>query len=275
MSVIVVARKEFADAVRSRTLWGFVTIIALMTSLAITVSAFVPGDPNVYSAIGGASQFAGLLVPIMALVASYLTIAGERESGSIKILLGLPPSRGAVLAGKFFGRSLVVIVGTVVGFAIAGFVAVTLYGSVPPVAFVGVTMLAAALGVSFVGIGIGISAATATRSRAMTYGISAYLLLTLLWDLVPEIARMVIGGTATGGLPAWYLLLTILSPTGAFNGLVQEILASTLGGPGFGFALAGQTPIYLGSWAMGVVLVLWTVIPLVAGYRIFQAADLS
>ncbi|MGM0399502.1 MAG: ABC transporter permease subunit [Halobacteriota archaeon] len=275
MSTLVIARKEFADAVRSRTLWGIVAIIAVMTSLAMAVTAFVPGEPNVYAAIGGASQFAGILVPIMALVAASLAIAGERESGSIKILLGLPPTRGEVLAGKFLGRSLVVIVGIVVGFAFAAVVAVVIYGSVPPVAFAGVTLLSAALGVAFVGIGIGISATTATRSRAMTYGISAYLLLTLLWDLVPEIARLLFGSGNTGGLEAWYLFLTVLSPTGAFNGLAREVLSMGAGGPGFGFALAGETPFYLEPAALAVILVLWTVVPLVVGYLSFRDADLS
>ncbi|MFB6132253.1 MAG: ABC transporter permease, partial [Halanaeroarchaeum sp.] len=135
MSIVVVARKEFADAVRSRTIWGIVAVIAVMTSVAMAVTAFVPGGANVFSAVGGASQFAGILVPIMALVAAYLSIAGERESGSIKILLGLPPTRGEVLVGKFVGRSLVVIVGIVAGFAVASVVAVAMYGGVPAVAF--------------------------------------------------------------------------------------------------------------------------------------------
>ena len=276
MSTLVVARKEFADAVRSRTLWGIVGIIAVMTSLAIAVSAFVPGETDVYAAIGGAAQFAGLLVPIMALVAAYLAIAGERESGSIKILLGLPPSRGAVLVGKFIGRSLVVVVGIVVGFAIAAIIAVAIFGTVPAVAFGSVTLLSAALGVAFVGIAIGISAATATRARAMTYGVSVYLLLTLLWDLFPEIVRMVVGGTTeAGGIAAWYIFLTILSPTGAFNGLVREILARETGTPGVGFGLAGGTPFYLEPAAMAVILVMWTIVPLGAGYLWFRAADLS
>ncbi|MFW5918844.1 MAG: ABC transporter permease subunit [Halanaeroarchaeum sp.] len=275
MSTFVVARKEFADAVRSRTLWGIVGIIAVMTSLAIAVSAFVPGQTSVYTAIGGAAQFAGLLVPIMALVAAYLAIAGERESGSIKILLGLPPSRGAVLLGKFLGRSLVVVVGIVVGFTLAAVALVAIYGTVPAVAFGSVTLLSAALGVAFVGIAIGISATTATRARAMTYGVSAYLLLTLLWDLVPEVVRMVVGGSTAGGVQPWYLFLTALSPTGAFNALVREVLAREMGTPGFGVALPGGTPFYLEPWAMVVILLTWTVAPLGAGYLWFRAADLS
>lgn len=275
MSSTIVARKEFADAVRSRMLWGIVAIVAILTSLGIGVSAFVPGETTIYTALGGAAQFAGLLVPILALVAAYLAIAGERESGSIKILLGLPPTRGEVLVGKFVGRSLVVVVGIVVGFAVTALATVLLYGFLPVRAFVGVTVLSAALGVSFVGIAIGISAATATRARAMTYGISAFLLLTLLWDLVPEIASMIVGADPQAGIQPWYLLLTILSPTGAYNGLVAFVLGSPTGSPGFAALLSGPTPVYLTPQAMVGILALWTLVPLVIGYRLFDRADLS
>ncbi|MFB6134667.1 MAG: ABC transporter permease subunit, partial [Halanaeroarchaeum sp.] len=241
----------------------------------IGVAAFVPGETTIYTALGGAAQFAGLLVPILALVAAYLAIAGERESGSIKILLGLPPSRGEVLIGKFVARSLVVVVGIVVGFAVAALVTALLYGFVPVTVFAEVTLLSAVLGVAFVGIAVGISAATASRARAMTYGISAFLVLTLLWDLVPEIASMIVGTTPQGGVQPWYLLLTILSPTGAYNGLVAVVLGAPTGSPGFPALLSGPTPVYLTPQAMVAILGVWTVVSLLVGYRLFDRADIS
>ena len=74
-----IARKEFGDALRSRVVWGIVAVIAVMSSLSAALPLLVPeagGGPE--AAIGGASQFAGLLVPIMALLAAYPTVVGER-----------------------------------------------------------------------------------------------------------------------------------------------------------------------------------------------------
>jgi len=171
-----IARKEFADALGSRMLWTIVAIIAVMTSLSAALSLLVPElDGGAETAIGGASQFAGLLVPIMALIAAYLAIAGERESGSLKVLLGLPPSRGEVLVGKFLGRSGVVAVGLVLGFAVSGVVTLAVYGTLPLTAFVGTTALTAFLGVAFVGIAVGISALTATRPPRTSTPVSAWL----------------------------------------------------------------------------------------------------
>lgn len=272
---LTIARKEFADALRSRMIWGIVVIIAVMTSLSAGISLLVPDvEGGAEMAIGGASQFAGLLVPIMALIAAYLAIAGERESGSLKVILGLPPSRGEVLVGKFFGRSGVVAIGLALGFVVSGVVTAALYGGLPVAAFVGTTALTVLLGVSFVGVAIGISAITATRARAMTLAIAAYLGLTLLWDLAPNVVHLLVTGEMPGAVvPGWFLLLQGLSPTGAYNALVQRVLLG--GGAAVEARIGGTAPGYLDPAVFLVILLAWTIVPLLAGYLTFRRADLS
>ena len=107
MNWLVIARKEFDDAIRSRLLWGVVAFVAVLVSLTMLVPTLVPVlDADVLAGIGAASEFAAMLVPILALVAAYLAIAGERESGSLRLLLGLEPSRGTVVVGKFVERAV-------------------------------------------------------------------------------------------------------------------------------------------------------------------------
>ncbi|WP_277556191.1 ABC transporter permease subunit [Halobaculum limi] len=270
-----IARKEFADALRSRMIWGIVVIIAVMTSLSTGISLLIPDvEGGVEMAIGGASQFAGLLVPIMALIAAYLAIAGERESGSLKVILGLPPSRGEVLFGKFIGRSGVVAIGLSLGFLVAGLVAAALYGGLPVGAFLGTIALTVLLGVSFVGIAIGISAVTATRARAMILAITAYLGLTLLWDLAPNGVHLLVTGEMPGRVvPAWFLLVQGFSPTGAYNALVQRLLLG--GGTAVEARIGGPVPSYLDPLVFVLILFAWAVIPLFVGYLSFRQADLS
>lgn len=271
----VIARKEFEDALRSRMLWAIVILIAAMTSVAAGAMSLVPsleGDP--VTAIGAASQFAAMLVPIMALVAGYLAIAGERESGSLKLLLGLPPSRGAVISGKFLGRAAVVGVGIGLGFAVSGVVTAAIYGSVPVGGFLTVIALSAALGISFVGIAVGISATTATRSRAMTLAVGVYLVLTLLWDLVPQGVHLLLTGSMPGAtVPGWFLLLQGASPSGAYNALVQRVLMDT--DVALSARIGGEVPVYLDAPVFLAVLLVWTVVPLLVGYHRFSRADLS
>ncbi|WP_049980116.1 ABC transporter permease subunit [Halolamina rubra] len=272
---LTIARKEFADALRSRMIWGIVAVIAVMTSLSASISLLVPDvEGGAEMAIGGASQFAGLLVPIMALIAAYLAIAGERESGSLKVILGLPPSRGEVLLGKFLGRCGVVAIGLTLGFVVSGVVTTALYGGLPVGAFVGTTLLTVLLGVSFVGIAIGISAVTRTRAPAMTLAITAYLGLTLLWDLAPNAVHLLVTGEMPGQVvPGWFLLLQGLSPTGAYNALVQRLLLG--GGTAVEARLGGPEPAYLDPVVFLGILVAWAVVPLAVGYVGFSRADLS
>ncbi|WP_276302607.1 ABC transporter permease subunit [Halorussus lipolyticus] len=272
---LTVARKEFADALRSRMIWGIVVIIAVMTSLSAGISFLIPDvEGGAEMAIGGASQFAGLLVPIMALMAAYLAIAGERESGSLKVVLGLPPSRGEVLLGKFLGRSGAVAIGLALGFVVSGVVTTAVYGGLPVGVFIGTTVLTVLLGVSFVGIAIGISAVTATRARAMTLAITAYLGLTLLWDLAPNAVHLLVTGEMPGSVvPAWFLLLQGLSPTGAYNALVQRLLLS--GGTAVETRIGGPAPSYLDPAVFLTLLLIWAIVPLLVGYLRFRRADLS
>ncbi|MFB6178596.1 MAG: ABC transporter permease subunit [Halorientalis sp.] len=278
MSWRVIARREFDDAVRSRLLWGLVAVVAVMIALTATVPMLLPAmDGSALLGLGAASEFAAMLVPIVALVAAYLAIAGERESGSLRLLLGLEPTRRTVVVGKFLGRSAVVVVGLGLGFLLASAVTWFVYGALPLLAYLAVLVLTVGLGVVFVGIAVGISAATATRARAMTLGIASYLGLALLWDLIPQGAHLVVeGGPPSGTVPAWFLLLEGLSPSGAYSTLVTRALGATGADiPGTAARIGGDVPPYLAWWVFAAILVIWTLLPLLAGYWTFERSDLN
>ena len=278
MSWRVIARREFRDAVQSRAVWGVVALVAVMVAVTSLVPLAIPEfDGNVLNGLGAATEFAAMLVPVVALVAAYLSIAGERESGSIRILLGLEPRRATVVLGKFLGRVTVVVVGLAAGFALAAVPTAVAYGTLPVLAFGGIVALTCALGVAFVGLAVGVSAAAPTRGRAMTLGIAAYLALALLWDLVPQGAHVVVeGGTPAGSVPGWFVLLQGLSPSGAYSALVQAVVHATDASfPGIAGAVAGPSPAYLHWTVFAAVLGLWTILPLAAGYAVFARSDLG
>ena len=282
MSWTVVARKDFQDASRSRMLWAIVGLFAVLMGVSALVPSLIGNDAPVAVGYDTAADLAETLVPVTALVAAYLSIAGERESGSIKLLLGAPHSRRDVTIGKLVGRSGVVVAGVLAGFLVAGLVAIVVYGELDPGAFVSVALLTAALGVTFVGIAIGISAATATRSRAMALAVGLFFVFALLWDLVPLALNYLRTGSvlAEGSVPAWQLLVQRLNPSVAFRQLVDAALALgepsglTATGPGMGDQQPDSTPFYLDDWFMLVVLGAWTVVPVLLGHLRFRDADL-
>jgi ABC-2 type transport system permease protein len=111
----------------------------------------------------------------------------------------------------------------------------------------------------------------------MMLGIASYLGLALLWDLLPQGAHLVVEGSPPGeSVPAWFLLLEGLSPSGAYSALVTRALsAADPALPGPMALLGGPVPVYLEWWVFVFVLVTWTVVPLVGGYWVFERADLN
>jgi len=168
MGLGLVFAKEFRDVRRSRMLWGLLGFsLGFMLLLMTILGVWGPDTPTGTEFLEVFASFGGqILFPILALVAGYMAVVGERLSGSIRILHGLPHSRGEILLGKFFGRASVLA--AVVG---VSFTAVTVLGlflldslSMLEVTFVtGATILSV---VTFVGIAVGISAVTASRGRS-------------------------------------------------------------------------------------------------------------
>ncbi len=76
------------------------------------------------------------LVPIAALITGYMAVVGERRSGSIKLLLGLPPNRADVVFGKLLGRATVIGTAIALAFVTALVLSSIFFGAVPLFALV-------------------------------------------------------------------------------------------------------------------------------------------
>jgi len=202
-----VARKDFRDAVRSRWLWALSAIfVGLFAGAAYFVGSNLPADPQQPITTDAFLQTLGqlvitLLIPLVAIVVSYSAIVGERESGSLKLLLSLPHSRADALVGKAVGRSAVValpiLLGLVLAFAVLG-----VYGlGLEVLNFVAFTILTMLLGVVFVSISIGVSAAASTNRRAMLGTVGLYFVFTLFWGQVRRVLLQDLRGDLVGRVP--------------------------------------------------------------------------
>lgn len=112
MSIESVLSKDFTSVQRSGALWATGVCLALVAYVNLG-----PGAPPVreaQNAYGLLVGLVGVLVPIVAIVASYMAITGERASGGIKFLLAFPNSRRDVFVGKLVSR--LAVVGAVVLF---------------------------------------------------------------------------------------------------------------------------------------------------------------
>lgn len=289
MTMLDIARKDFADAVRSRALWVataiFLGFIVLAQGLVIAVVE--NPDPELASHFleGPATE---VVLPIIGLVVGYQAIVGERETGNIRFLLGLPHSRFDVVVGKFIGRFAVLLVAVLGGFLTAVGIIIATIG-IPPLVPIATYVLFVLLSTaSIVSVAIGISAIVSTRTRAISVVIGGYVLGTVLWTYVVDGLYYLVKGELPGvDPPTWIAVFDHLNPLTAMStsGTVllpeADPISITVTNDGASAtqttqASAGATdalvhePLFLAA-----VLLLWTAFPLAVGYLRFRNADLS
>ena len=277
MSIRAVAEKDFRDAIRSR----------LMIAVAVMFVAFTGGGV----ALGAASEFGGdsalavitflmlrgtsVFIPIIALGIAFKSIAGERESGSLKVLLSLPNSRLDVVVGKFIGRTAVVSVAVVVGFLsllIAS--AIAFSGDLDVMGLVAFMLAALLLGIVFVSIAVSLSAFTESTFGAAVGAGGLFVLFQFAWNGFVFLLRYAVNGFdwPSGERPDWAQVLSNVNPMEGWrtsaNWLINELAESGE------TAQNGADAFYLEPWFGFVVLALWIVVPLALGYVKFEYTDL-
>jgi ABC-2 type transport system permease protein len=125
-----VAHKDFEDAVRARLLWGLIGVfVAFLVMALLSAEQLFPAAVAVDApkALSGVAMLAQLFIPGIALVAGYMAVVGERRTGSLRVLLSYPFSRGDVVAGKLAGRLLVTATALLIGYAVASGLVIALY----------------------------------------------------------------------------------------------------------------------------------------------------
>ena len=288
----VVAKKDFADAVRSRGLWAlsslFVIVFALPPLLLFHLQF---GRDQPAQAEGSTDAFiffmkeaSALLVPVIAIVVAYAAITHERESGTMKILLSLPHSRRDVVAGKVLGRSAVLTVPIAVGFVFSLLVMVPTSLTLNLANFVLFALLTVFLGVVFVGISIGFSAAFSTSRRAMIGSLGLFMVFSFLWNYAVNtfINELDLGAAAA---VRSRLLFKLLNPTQAYKTLVDAIILDTSREARvmmFSFfqqeqvqqALPSSLPVQFSDPFAVVYMLLWFAVSVGLGYLAFRDAEL-
>jgi ABC-2 type transport system permease protein len=207
VTAIDIARKDVADAARSRALWVstviFLGFIALTQAIVITVVENPDSELAARFLEGPATE---VVLPIFGLLIGYQAIVDERETGNVTFLLGLPHSRADIILGKFVGRVAVISVAVLGGFAAAVGLIVATVGVPPVVPVVEYLLFVILSAAAVVSIAIGISAVVSTRTGAISVVIGGYLLGTVLWSYVVDgvyyaVNRQLPGAEAPTGSP--------------------------------------------------------------------------
>lgn len=285
--VITIARKEFVYGVRSTTLR--VLFAALLSTTALVFWAVGrSATPSALSAVGLLGLPLQLFVPVAAICIGSAAVSGERESGSLRLLLGMPPSRTEVVLGKLLGGGGVLAagLGVTVGWTLC--IRSIAVARIPVGSLAGLAFATLLLGGAFLGLSTGVSAAVSTpkRSMAATYG--AFLGGTFLWEPVVAGVYYLVSGSLPGvEIPGWLLFLDRSNPIEAYP-VVSELLGArgvsslrvsvgllgTEPGATVAERIGRAVPVYLAEPVSVVVLIGWLVVPVVVGVARFRRVDL-
>ncbi|MFC6990329.1 ABC transporter permease subunit [Haladaptatus sp. GCM10025707] len=281
MSLKTVARKEYHQCRRSPAVLGTVSLFFLSVVFFAAIQ-WVPkigqvgysGTPRFTLAlINSLGQPGAIFVPMLGLLVGYHTIAGERESGALKMMLALPHTRRDVVFGKFLGRVAVVMAVTAIAGLAVGVIALVTYAAFDVKSFVINTTIWVLYGSVYVSIAVGFSAWMESKRKALVGTVSLYALFMLGWDALMFILQLIfIGPTLPQGaqLPDVIQFAGVLNPARAF------MFASRSALPAY-YELtvySESNAAFLQDWIGFPILAVWVVVPLSLGYLRFRAADI-
>ena len=294
-SVLTIAIKDFQDAVRSWLFWGLSALFFLLMIVSAAALAYFLDDPlTTQEFTFMLSSVTKLVIPLIALLVGWKAIAGEWESGSIKVLLSLPHSRMDAVLGKLLGRTAVLSISLAVGFVLASIgvvFAVESFSVVEYVGFLGMTVL---YGLAYVSIAVALSSMTRSTTIAAGLVLSVFVLFYVVWNLF-QVALQVLmtqgyiegveisfedGGQTIERLPDWALFIDTLDPGNAYQNALTVVSSGSSDEIGTTFGLPREImfpdgmPFYLQDWFSFVILLAWILVPLAIALVRFDRTEL-
>ncbi|MFC6716193.1 ABC transporter permease [Natrialbaceae archaeon GCM10025810] len=297
-SVLAVARKDFRDSIRS---WLFLGLSAFFFLILVGVTGTLSYFGEDIAAQGATtdmlvvfvSQITRLVIPLIGLILGWKSIAGERESGSIKILLSLPHSRRDVILGKLVGRSAVLSVSLTVGFALAAVVVAVLLGGFDVVDYVGLLVMSIVYGVAYTSVAVALSSLTRSTTIAGAAMFGVFVLFYVVWNGLSTVFQLLaqrdIIATSTytteiqgqemeaQRLPDWTYFIQNLDPGEAYSRgltLLTDVDAIETQAQFSAEMFGGELPFFLQDWFSFLILLFWIVVPVAIALYRFDRVDI-
>lgn len=293
-SVRAIAKKDFQDAVRSYLFWGLSAFFFLLMGLAaFAVGYFGDETTSTREFVFLFSSVTKLIIPLIAILLGWKAIAGERATGSIKVLLSLPHSRKDVILGKLLGRTAVLSVSLLIGFTIAGIIVAVMLSGFSVGEYVGFLAMTVLYGLAYVAIAVALSSLTRSTTIAAALMFGVFVLFYVVWNTIQiGLQLLMVEGYIDGveytlefqgeeftqeRLPDWALFIDTLDPGNAYQNAITVVSSAQESDIGNQFqeaAFPGGIPFYLEDWFSFIILLFWIAIPVAFALYRFDRVDL-
>lgn len=261
--LFTLAHKEFRDHVRSRWVLA-VSVIFAVFALAIAYLGMAQegavGFRGMEVTLVSLTSLAIYLVPLIALLLGYDCIVGERERGSLDLLLTMPITRLELLLGKYLGLAAALAFATVAGFGAVGLVLSYGIGLSALLAYGTFMLTTLAMGFAFLSIALLVS--TLARDKIVATGASMVLWFgfVLIYDLLLVGALVVTQGRYLGNA---FPLLLLLNPADIYR--LLNVIGMESVRQYYGLATVVPAGFASPAW-MWLAMLAWIALPLVLAY---------
>ena len=267
-NIFILTQKELRDARRNR--WFLLYAIAF-AGLSLALAWMALSGAGNYGLAGFGRTSASLInlvlliVPLMGLTLGALSLASEREKGTLLYLLAQPINQMELLLGKFIGLSLALVAALGLGFGLTGLLIAVNGGGAEAKTYLVLLGLACLLAVVSLSLGFLISAAVQRGATAVGLALFIWLILVFFGDLG------IMGSALVLNLDVNQLLtISLLNPLQLFK--IAAILdlrnnLEILGPAGiYAFRTYGDTllPLLIG------LLLAWIALPFLITTRLFK-----
>lgn len=266
--VWLLAVKELRDARRNR--W-FLVVSVLFALLSVSLSLLGMAGLGSLGISGFGRTAASLLnlvlliVPLMGLLLGAMSIAGEREQGTLVTLLAQPVTAGEVFLGKYLGSSLALGATILLGFGASALVIARYAGAQEIGSYLLLVAFTALLGFAY--LSLGFLASVFVRRQATAVGVALFVWFTFIF--LSDLGLM---GTAIvlRLSPNELFWMVLANPAQSFKLAVIGALQKSL--ESFGAAGLYASDVF-GPWlavVLGVILCVWALAPFAAALIFFN-----
>lgn len=267
-SIVTIMGKELREAQRNR----WVMLLSVMFGvISLALSYLGLSGLGTFGITGFGRTAASvlnlvlLIVPLMGLLMGAVSVAGEREQGTLLTLMAQPITATEVLLGKWLGAAVALTGAVGIGFGVSGVIIARYSGWHQLNAYLGLVGLTLVLGWIHVGVGLLVSVCARRGASAIGTAVFLWLAIVLLSDLGVMGTAVVLKLTA--GQLLW---LALGNPAQIFKLAAVQAIQGNL-------ELLGSCGLYaasvLGAWLLPVLSLLlagWMIVPVGAALAVFR-----
>ncbi len=268
-TAFILMKKEMRDTRRNR--W-FIIVSALFAVLSVSFSLFGMAGLGSLGVAGFGRTAASLLnlvlliVPLLGLLLGAVSIASEREQGTLMTLLAQPVTPNEIFLGKYLGNAFSIFSTVLLGFSASALVIARFAGTKEIAEYLTLVFFTVLLGLAFLSIGFCVSLLTRRHATAMGMALFLWFIFIFISDLGLMGTAMVLKLS-----PAALFWLVVLNPAQCFK-------VAVVGGLQKNLEIFGAAGLYaadaLGPWLVTLLVVAlsgWILLPLAISFLRFRS----